>query len=321
MTLHFNDIAHYQGTNFPITGAALIAKATEGTGFVDSAYAGNRSRTVSKGLPFAGYHFLRGDSDPVAQAKHAFAVIGKTPAMADVEKADDGSYPTWAQTKAFFTAYWGLGGVMHLGYIPRWFWEDYWHSPDMTWLDDHQVALISSSYVHTYSDTGVGWNEYVSKDGKHGGVVPTIWQYTDGDTSRGYSYGLNGVDTNAFKGTEAQLGAVFNGTTGEDEMTAEEFLALLKDPAVTSYMRAVAWQYSGGGIDMASTLAAMNAASKATTDADLAPLKADIDALKAQAEANGNTLSQILAALQSGTPPTTPGAALTITGTFTGTAE
>lgn len=34
----------------------------------------------------------------------------------------------------------------------------------------------------------------------------------------------------------------------EDDMDATQFLALLKDPEVLAHMRAVAWQYKGGGI-------------------------------------------------------------------------
>ena len=41
-------------------------------------------------------------------------------------------------------------------------------------------------------------------------------------------------------------------------MTPAEFLAILKDPAVYSYMKAVSWQYNGGGLagpDVSSSLA------------------------------------------------------------------
>lgn len=219
MTLHFNDISHYQGSSFPISGP-ILAKATEGTSYTDGQYANNKKKTLALGFPFGGYHFLhKGNID--AQAAHAYAVMGKTPAMLDVEKAGDGSFPSWAETKAFILAYRKLGGIIHLAYIPKWFWRDYWGSPDMSWLALNNVALISSQYVHTYSDTGPGWDAY-------GGIKPKAWQYTDGDTSRGYSYGLHGVDTNAFKGTQAELGDLFlhGPNYQEDDMSAADVAAI-----------------------------------------------------------------------------------------------
>jgi hypothetical protein len=186
MTLKFHDVSHYQGNYHP--DGPTIAKATEGTDFVDAQYTTNKSRTLAGGWPFAGYHFLT-TADANAQAGHAHAVIGSTPAMLDVETGTSGN-PSWAKVKAFITAYRKLGGVLHLAYIPKWYWRDQWGSPDMSWLDDNDVALISSQYT-SYSDNGPGWDPY-------GGMKPAIWQYT-----------ATPIDTNAFKGTQDELGALF----------------------------------------------------------------------------------------------------------------
>jgi hypothetical protein len=49
------------------------------------------------------------------------------------------------------------------------------------------------------------------------------------------------------------------GLIGEDGMDAKQFLALLKDPAVATQLRALPWQYTGGGIPKGmSTLGVLN---------------------------------------------------------------
>jgi Glycosyl hydrolases family 25 len=200
MTIHFHDTSHYQ-TNYQPDGPT-IAKATEGTGYTDSAYTTTRQRTLAGGWPFLGYHFLRHGNVP-AQVSHAVAVVGKgQPLMLDVETATDGTFPTLAEMFAFMDAW---PGVVSLCYIPKWFWAAKWGSPNLTSLVDRGAGLISSRYT-TYSDSGLGWDPY-------GGVTPIIWQYTS-----------TPIDTNAFKGTEAELGHLFaHGTAaGGDDMTPEQ---------------------------------------------------------------------------------------------------
>lgn len=202
--LKFHDVSHYQGDYTP-TGPT-IAKATEGTTFTDARYATTRDRTLAGGWPFAGYHFLRHGVDITAQAKHAYSVIGKLPAMLDVETASvDGSKATLAETLAFIDAYRALGGVLYLVYLPHWYWQ-MWGSPSLKPLLDRGCVLISSNYT-TYSDTGPGWDPY-------GGMAPGIWQYTS-----------TPIDTNAFKGTQSQLGKLF--TTGGTAMDAADAKTLL----------------------------------------------------------------------------------------------
>jgi hypothetical protein len=197
MTLRFHDVSHYQGNYHP--NGPTIAKATEGTGFTDSQYSTNRSRTLAGGWPFAGYHFLTTE-DASAQARHAHAVIGSTPAMLDVESGTSGN-PSLSRVQAFIDAYRKLGGVLHLIYLPKWYWSDAWGSPSLKPLNERGMRLISSQYT-TYSDNGPGWDAY-------GGMKPVIWQYT-----------ATPIDTNAFKGTQAELGNLFatGSTEGADDM-------------------------------------------------------------------------------------------------------
>lgn len=254
MTIRFYDVSHYQGAFHP--AGPTIAKATEGTGFVDEQYTATRSRTLQGGWPFAGYHFLRSGSIP-AQAAHAHDVIGKTPAMVDVETAVDGSWPTWAEFKAFVTAYRGLGGVVHLAYIPKWFHSAKWKSVSMKWLTDNGIALISSNYSEPYSDGGIGWQPY-------GGVTPLIWQFTS-----------TPVDTNAFQGTQDELGALFETGSIDMALTADDVHTIVTAKSLPADTPT-----------MSLGTAILSAKDKATSaDAKADALAAKVDALAAKVDA------------------------------------
>ncbi|HWL36171.1 MAG TPA: GH25 family lysozyme [Frankiaceae bacterium] len=92
----------------PVTGWAayaafspvLIAKATQGTSFVATTFEAARAGAAKSGLKaFGMYHFWQPGQDPVAQAQHAVATIGKLSnapvewLILDVETGDDmGAY-------------------------------------------------------------------------------------------------------------------------------------------------------------------------------------------------------------------------------------
>ena len=66
--LTFPDVSNYQA-GLSLAGApACIAKATEGTGFVDHTYPGFKAQAQSMGIPFAAYHWVNTE-DVAAQAK------------------------------------------------------------------------------------------------------------------------------------------------------------------------------------------------------------------------------------------------------------
>jgi len=195
----FHDVSHYQGDYHP-TGPT-IAKATEGTGYTDPQFATTRSRTLAGGWPFLGYHFLT-PGRITAQVDHAVSVIGRgRPVMLDVESGAGGDAGL-QDVLAFADAYAqrGGGGRVTLAYIPKWYWSGQWGSPSLSGVESRGMGLISSEYT-TYSDNGPGWQPY-------GGMTPVIWQYTS-----------TPLDTNAFKGTQAELGQLFTyGTRGDDDM-------------------------------------------------------------------------------------------------------
>jgi GH25 family lysozyme M1 (1,4-beta-N-acetylmuramidase) len=117
-------------------------------------------------------------------------------------------------------------------------------------------------------DTSVGWRPYSNQ-------TPALLQYG----SRATIAGLTTCDANAYRGTLDQLLKMIN---GGPEVTADEFLAILKDPAVAALMRALPWQYQGGGIPAGmSTLGVLNAlyVNTDTVEAALAAINTKLDNL------------------------------------------
>jgi len=204
MTIFFPDLSHYKAPS--LNGAvALITKATQGTSFVDSTYAGFRQEASKLGIPFAGYHWID-TSDLGAQAANAFRAMDSIPCMWDAEAAG----ATIPRLVDLTKRYRALGGNPRMVYLPHWWWQDHLGSPSLQPLADLGLVLVSSAYPAAgYSDTGVGWNSY-------GGMSPTIWQYTDAQLFNGVS-----VDFNAFKGTVDQLRTLWGLYKPEDDMASE----------------------------------------------------------------------------------------------------
>jgi hypothetical protein len=186
--LFYPDISSVQGA-MDLSGVhAVCIKRTEGTYYVNPDYDAQVANAEKANAFVFAYHFLTNE-DPAAQATYCFDNVGSTVAvMADVEtQTQTGSKPTLEQNVEFIQAFRKLGGIIHVNYLPQWYWSSVWGSPDLAPLKDLGMVLVSSNYSG-YS-TGAGWASY-------GGWSPTIWQYSD-DVS------LNGahVDFNVFLGS------------------------------------------------------------------------------------------------------------------------
>lgn len=187
--MYFPDI--YSGqAGIDLKGAlAVICKATEGTGYVNPDYARAKANAASHGALFCSYHFLHA-GNAAAQAQHAFSVAGHVPLMADFEPTS-GSSPQLADAAAFTEEYRRLGGILHLLYLPRWYWQQL-GSPDLGIMRSFGMALVSSDYTtYTDADSGPGWQPY-------GGMTPAVWQYTSTLQWNGFR-----CDFNAFRGSYA----------------------------------------------------------------------------------------------------------------------
>ena len=198
--LIFPDTSHYRPGVKLDQAPGLITKATEGATYRDATYTDYRAAAAARGIPFAGFHWVN-TADLDAQAHNAYSVLGSTPCMWDCE-APGATVPRILDLTARYRA---LGGVVHLGYLPHWWWLTL-GSPDLRPLAAAGLALVSSNYPAAgYTDDGPGWAPY-------GGVTPDIWQFTDAGSFGGSA----GVDLNAYRGTAVDLRRLFAGgpTTG-----------------------------------------------------------------------------------------------------------
>src|SRR5580765_6643007 len=75
------DVSHYQGTvdwaKVAASGRKFgIAKATEGTGYVDASFAANWAAMANAGVIRGAYHYFHANLDPVTQAQHFVNTMG-----------------------------------------------------------------------------------------------------------------------------------------------------------------------------------------------------------------------------------------------------
>jgi lysozyme len=197
MTIFYPDVYDGQaGISFHGAPVAMV-KATEGTSYTSFDYHNAIGRAATAGAYFCAYHFLHA-GNVAAQAQHAITVVGKVvPLMVDFEPTT-ASNPVISDCEGFVDEFRKLGGICHLNYFPRWYWQQL-GSPDLAGFRSRGLHMVSSDYT-TYSDTGPGWTPY-------GGITPSVWQYTDNQFFNGHY-----VDFNAYKGTREQFIAMVTGT-------------------------------------------------------------------------------------------------------------
>lgn len=230
MTIFYPDLSSYQaGYQIPSGTPAVVAKATEGTYYLDSSFHDFQHQATVLGIPFSGYHFLKSESTPEEQAQYYFNFAGKIPCMIDCETSG-GSRPGVDWCQRFITALHGLGGRVWSVYYPRWYLGVTGGS-----LASLGVPVIASEY-RSYDDNN--W------PASYGGITPQIWQYTS-----------TPIDMNAFKGTPAQLADLINGTstsgnTGEMNLTD----TVTFSPAVVQQFPELAAEGFGGSTNVQTIL-------------------------------------------------------------------
>lgn len=196
------DVASYQhpsgaAVNWPAVAASglsfVFAKATEGPGYTNPYFAGDRSSAIAAGMAVGAYHFARPENDPVVEAQHFLAVngtgspAGRLPPVLDLET-------TGGRTPAALSA-WAL-----------------------TWLRTVQAATGRAPFFYSYSSflrTSItpdpALASYPLWIASYSSVAPstpapwsawTFWQYTD----QGAVPGISGnVDHSQYAGTLAEL--------------------------------------------------------------------------------------------------------------------
>ena len=218
MTIFFPDVSNYQaGLVIQPGTVAVVAKATEGTGYRDASFFNFEAQADRLGAVFSGYHYLHAGNGS-GQADYYRAYTSR-PCMIDVEAGSGGVGDVTAfmdRARANGTRVWGV-------YLPHWYWQQI-GSPSLTPITNRGAVIVSSNYT-AYSDSGPGWAGY-------GGADPAVWQYTSS-----FAYGGQRVDFNAYKGTVEQFRALVLGSaptppSGGNMLTPDDILNI--------------WAYHGG---------------------------------------------------------------------------
>lgn len=184
-------------------------KVTEGTGYKDPFWPRAR-REMQQHFPgrWGGYVFCRTNTDPNREADFFMEHAGGTdfPVQVDYEDTTNGGNLDDLLRRC--RAYTDRGYKLLPVYVPRWFWSGHMGSPDLSGLP---VEIWNSHYV-----TGTGFASTLY--GNHsqlpqawadmGGKRVSILQFTEKALVAGQL-----IDANVFRGSDAELAAVFGGAT------------------------------------------------------------------------------------------------------------
>lgn len=228
MTTFGIDIASWQkGLNIDRVAAEgfryVIAKATESDNYRNPEYGAQKAGARKNGLRFGAYHYLRADTSAKAQVDNYAALEPdkSVPVMLDHE-AGSGDVRVLRAVHGEFVS---RGYRVNLTYLPNWYWAGTMGKPDLAGLP----PLMSSNYGRERTgyasaiypgDSDVGWNGY-------GGLDVAVFQFTQKANVAGQS-----IDANAFRGTEAQLDALFASATPPKETSVADTPQLILDQLV-----------------------------------------------------------------------------------------
>jgi len=192
------DLSHHNG-DVDLQAAAgdgivgVIHKASQGLGYEDPLYAGNRTNALNAGLHWGAYHFGTG-GDGVAQAEHFLEVAQPDPGTLlalDFEANAQGPSMTLVEARAFVTHVQAVTGR----------WPGLYSGQYVKELLGAQVDPVLANcwfWLAQYGTTPVvppAWAYW------------TMWQYTDGGMGpQPHTVaGIGRCDRDYFNGTRAQL--------------------------------------------------------------------------------------------------------------------
>lgn len=214
------DVSHYQPNvdwaQVKASGREFaFIKASEGTGYTDTSFAGHWANAKAAGLLRGAYHFHRVDADPIAQADHFLSVVGTLGPgdmlMLDVEDANHGGTASsiTANVKACIEHIASKSGKTPVLYTGMWYWQGHMGSP----TGFSKYPMFIAAYPSTYS---AAQNHTYCPNIPDDFSTWAFWQYSDGSPSvQSGDPPVPGVgqscDRDFFNGTLAQLKAFANG--------------------------------------------------------------------------------------------------------------
>lgn len=196
-----------------------IIRTTDGT-YKDSCYRSHLDDAESAGLITAAYHYLRNPSEGTTVAQQVQAsleVMGdkKRPVWIDVETPAGLHVDHIRACKREFEKH-GVRVIGCYSYVPYWEGSIAPHEPDSHEFGAFWVAAYGQNPYGKPRDIYPGdqhrqWNHSL------GNQKPVMWQYGSNAQVAGYS-----VDINAYRGSKAELKALFSGKPAPDEEPTEE---------------------------------------------------------------------------------------------------
>lgn len=198
------DLSHYQGTSVDFAQCRregvefVFLKSTEGSSFVDSAFATNLGKARAARLLVAAYHYVRSNATAAAQVANVVRVVPRdVPVVPDVEANSGGI----ALVREFVDRLRAAGYHVPLTYLPRWYWQQI-GSPSLVGLP----SLWSSRYPDTKRGSLSEEMEDVPASywAGYGGLGVTVLQFTSSARVAGHEP----LDGNAYIGTRDQLAAL-----------------------------------------------------------------------------------------------------------------
>ena len=196
-----------------------IIRTTDGT-HRDRCYRSHLEDAESAGLVTAAYHYLRNPSEGTTVAQQVQAsleVMGdkKRPMWIDVETSAGLHVDHIRQCKREFENH-GVRVIGAYSYVPYWEGRISPHEPD-----SHEFGAF---WVAAYGRNPYGKPRDIYPGDQHrqweyplGNQKPALWQYGSNAQVADYS-----VDINAYRGTKAQLRALFSGKNPPNEEPSEE---------------------------------------------------------------------------------------------------
>ena len=214
-TLEGIDVSHYDGT---IDWAAVkasgrsfaIAKATEGTTYVDPMFATNWAAMAQHGVARSAYHFFHANMDPIAEADHFLSVMGPLspgdlPPTLDLEVTDSQSGAVITQnTIAWLDHIAAATGMKPILYTSPSFVTGTLGSP--AGLENHAILWVANWGV-SCPDVPAPFTSW------------TFWQKSSTGTVPGIS-GSGNVDLDVFDGSLTDLMALGKPSSSSSSTTS-----------------------------------------------------------------------------------------------------
>lgn len=194
------DVSEYQGVvDWPTIEAQGIRfafiRATEGSGYVDAAFAANWQAIAQTGILPGAYHFFSFDSPAETQAANFIAAVPPSAAMlppvVDVElyAAHKQTPPDADAVRA------GLGAMLALL-------EEHYGAKPILYATQKAYALYLEGH---FPNNPIWIRDVYFTPSLAGGRAWSFWQYSDKGRLDGYSGEEKYIDLNVFAGSMADL--------------------------------------------------------------------------------------------------------------------